>query len=68
MTNMQCYSYAIIALDELLKEKAQITPNSLYGKLYYIWDMYTEEEIERIARKKEANGELLQSKIQYNVQ
>lgn len=65
MTNMQCYSYAVIALDELLKGKNQITPDSLYDKLYYIWDMYTEEEIERLAKAKEDNGELLQSKIQY---
>ena len=59
MTNMQCYSYAVIAIDGLLKTKAKITTESLYYELYYLWDRYTPEEAEEVAIEKEENGEIL---------
>lgn len=59
MTNMQCYSYGIMALDELVKSGEKITSNNFYCNLYYLWDRYSEEAIEKVVQEKEINGNLI---------
>ncbi len=59
MTNYQCYCYAVKAIANILKEKEKITSDKLYNELYYLWDIYSEEAIEKIVQKEELNNELL---------
>jgi len=56
---MQCYSYGIMALDELVKSGEKITSNNFYCNLYYLWDRYSEEAIEKVVQEKEINGNLI---------
>jgi hypothetical protein len=58
MNNFQCYCYSVKAIANLLKSDVKITPDTLYGELYYLWDIYTEEAIEKLVRKEEFNNEL----------
>ncbi len=58
MTNYQCYCYAAQAISNIMKGKVKLTPDTFYRELYYLWDIYAEEEIEKIVRKKEFNHEL----------
>ncbi len=59
MTNYQCYCYAVKAISNILKDKEKITSDKLYNELYYLWDIYSEEAIEKIVQKEELNNELL---------
>lgn len=47
MTNYQCYCYGIVALHNILNQKSPITSDSFYNELYYLWDLYSEEAIEK---------------------
>lgn len=48
MTNYQCFCYGIVAINNILKEKIPITRNSFFHELYYLWDIYSEEAIEKL--------------------
>lgn len=60
MTNYQCYCYGAKAISNILKEKNRIklTPDTFYRELYYLWDIYSEESIEKLVKKEECNNEL----------
>ncbi len=58
MTNYQCYCYAVKAISNLLKSNDKITPEKFYNELYYLWDIYSEQAIEKIVQKEEFNNEL----------
>ena len=58
MTNLQCYSYAAQAISNLKEQRKKLRPDTLYKELACLWDMYGEEEIEQIVRKKENSNEL----------
>lgn len=60
MTNYQCYCYAAKAISNILKEdgKAKLTSDRFYAELYYLWDIYAEEEIEKLIREKEFYNKL----------
>ena len=58
MTNLQCYSYGIMAIKNLRENKKRITPDSFYYELYDLWDFYTEKEIEEMVKKLEKNKNL----------
>lgn len=46
MTNHQCYCYGIIAIEKIMKDKLPLTSDIFFDELYYLWDIYSEEEIE----------------------
>lgn len=46
MTNHQCYCYGIIAIENIMKDKLPLTSDIFFDELYYLWDIYSEEEIE----------------------
>lgn len=48
MTNRQAQAYAMIALENLNKEKSAITEENLYIEMYYLFDLYSEEVIEKL--------------------
>lgn len=48
MTNRQAQAYAIIALENLSKEKIAITEKNLYIEMYHLFDLYSEESIEKL--------------------
>ena len=58
LTNHQCYCYGIIAIHNLLKEHYLITTDMFYDELYYLWDIYSGEAIEKLYCKMEENGKL----------
>lgn len=58
MTNHQCYCYGIIAIHNILEEKLPITSDLFYEELYYLWDIYSEENIEELYLKMEEGEEL----------
>ena len=58
MTNNQCYSYGIMAIKNLEKNKIKITPDNFYFELYQLWDMYSESQIEKTVRMLEINEAL----------
>ena len=47
ITNKQAQAYALIALENLNKEKFAITEKNLYIEMYYLFDLYSEEEMEK---------------------
>ena len=48
MSNYQCFCYGIIAIHNILEEKLPITSDLFLDELYYLWDIYSEESIEKI--------------------
>lgn len=58
MTNYQCYCYSAKALSNLISNKVELTPDTFYSQLWYLWDIYTEEEIEKIVSEAERKNEL----------
>ena len=48
MTNQQCYCYGIIALNNMIKNGIPINNDTFYHELYYLWDFYSEEGIEKL--------------------
>lgn len=58
MTNYQCYCYSAKALANILKSKEELNSDTFYSELYYLWDIYDEETIEKIVRKESFNNEL----------
>lgn len=58
MTNNQCYSYAAQAISNILSSKQKLTPDTFYHELNHLWDFYSEDEIEKIVRRKELFHEL----------
>lgn len=48
MTNQQCYCYGIIALNNMIKNDVPINSDTFYHELYYLWDFYSEEGIEKL--------------------
>ena len=58
MTNKQCYSYGIMAIKILKENNIEITAESFYCELYYLWDIYSESEIEKIVKNLEIKEEL----------
>ena len=48
MTNQQCYCYGIIALNNIIKNDVPINSDTFYHELYYLWDFYSEEGIEKL--------------------
>lgn len=58
MTNNQCYSYGIMAIKNLEKNKIKITPDNFYFELYQLWDMYSESQIEKTVKMLEINEAL----------
>lgn len=59
MTNNQCYSYGIMAIKNLNDNNLKITPDSFYFELYHLWDIYSEEEIEKIVKLLEISETLI---------
>ncbi len=59
MTNLQCYSYGIKAIANLKTMKVEITPDSFFHELYYLWDIYSEEAIQELVQTEEVNGKLM---------
>ena len=59
MTNNQCYSYGIMAIKNFKKNNLKITPDNFYFELYYLWDIYTENQIEQEVKMLEINEALL---------
>lgn len=53
MTNNQCYCYGVKAISNILKAGIKIDADTFYREIYYLWDFYAEEEIEKIVRKEE---------------
>jgi len=47
ITNKQAQAYALIALENLNKEKFAITEKNLYIEMYYLFNLYSEEEMEK---------------------
>ena len=58
MTNNQCYSYGIMVIKNLEKNKIKIIPDNFYFELYQLWDMYSESQIEKTVRMLEINEAL----------
>ena len=58
MTNNQCYSYAAKAISDILKSDCQLTPDTLYSQLRFLWNRYSEEGIEKLVRRLETKREL----------
>ena len=56
MTNYQCYCYGIIAIYNILNDKLPITSNLFFSEMYYLWDLYSEDAIEKIYNKMEIDG------------
>jgi len=52
MDNYEAIAYAVMALDELLKEGEEITAQNLKGKMLYLMDMNSESEIYKKAQKR----------------
>ena len=52
MDNYEAIAYALVALDEIKKEREEITPQSLKGKMLYLMDMNSESEIYKKAQKR----------------
>lgn len=48
MTNYQCFCYGIVAIHNILEEKLPITSDLFFDELYYLWDIYSEESIEKL--------------------
>ena len=59
MTNNQCYSYGIMAIKNLKEHNLKITPDNFYYALYDLWDIYSEDEIERNVKMLELTEALL---------
>lgn len=60
MTNHQCYCYGIIAIHNILEDKLPITSDLFFDELYYLWDLYSEEGIEKLYLKMEENEDFKQ--------
>ena len=58
MTNNQCYSYGIMAIKNLQENNIKITPDNFYFELYQLWDMYSEDHIEKIVKMLEISEAL----------
>ena len=56
MTNHQCYCYGIIAIYNIVEDSLPITSDIFYDELYYLWDIHSEDEIEKLYTKMEENG------------
>lgn len=52
MDNYEAIAYAVMALDELLKEGEEVTPQKLKAKMMYLMDMNSESEIYKKAQKR----------------
>lgn len=68
MTNHQCYCYGIIAIYNILNDKLPITSDLFFYKMYYLWDLYSEDAIEKLYNKMEIDGkfkELDNIKLKY---
>ncbi len=58
MNNYQCYCYSAKAISNLIKNNLDLTPDTFYNQLWYLWDWYTEAEIEKIVREAEMKDKL----------
>lgn len=56
MTNHQCYCYGIVAIYNILNDKFPITSDLFFDEMYYLWDLYSEDEIEKLYNKMEKEG------------
>ena len=56
MTNHQCYCYGIIAIYNILNDKFPITSDLFFNEMYYLWDLYSEDAIEKLYNKMEIDG------------
>ena len=56
MTNHQCYCYGIIAIYNILNDKFSITSDLFFNEMYYLWDLYSEDAIEKLYNKMEIDG------------
>lgn len=68
MTNHQCYCYGIIAIYNILNDKLPITSDLFFYEMYYLWDLYSEDAIEKLYNKMEIDGkfkELDNIKLKY---
>lgn len=45
MDNYEAMAYAVMALDELIKEGKEVTPQKLKARMTYLMDMNSESEI-----------------------
>lgn len=45
MDNYEAIAYAVVALNEIKKERKEINKQTLSGKMLYLMDMYSEKEI-----------------------
>ncbi|BCZ46956.1 hypothetical protein psyc5s11_30230 [Clostridium gelidum] len=52
MDNYEAMSYAVMALDELIKENKEISPQKLKARMTYLMDMNSESEIYKKAHEK----------------
>lgn len=52
MDNYEAMAYALMALDELIKEGKEITPQKLKARMAYLMDMNSEAEIYKKAHEK----------------
>ena len=59
MTNNQCYSYGIMAIKNLKENNLRITPDNFYCELYHLWDIYSEDEIEKNVKLLEISEALM---------
>ena len=58
MTNYQCYSYGVKALSNIINNGLELTPDTFWSELYYLWDVYSEDAIEKIVKKAEFYNDL----------
>ena len=59
MNNHQCYCYGAIALNNILKAKIPITKDLFFNELHYLWDIYSEEEIQNEYLKMDEIGKFI---------
>lgn len=50
MDNYQACAYAWVAVYQLHQEKKEITPDVVSGRMAYLMDMYSPDEIEEIQK------------------
>jgi len=58
VSNHQCFCYGMIAIHNIIQEKLPLTSDMFYNELYYLWDRYSEEAIEKLYFDMEENGKI----------
>lgn len=59
MNNYQCYCYGVVALNNIVEAGIPITDDAFYHELNYLWDFYSEEDIERRYSWLSRNGKMV---------